>query len=357
MYIMADVGSRSDASVGRQSSPSTSNVQVKIKQEKLTPPQSPAARSSANSTGDDDGDRKNVGPVKSSNQLLNELFQTFNAIVPDTLFADLSSTPKRKMKKEKKSKKSKKDKKDGGDETGSKRHHKKVKKEKKDKHETTDDKHCRSSSGASQMGIKEEMVVVDAAKTEKRRIECEGGEDGAKRKQIKRERSGSREARERSAKTDHSDSRKKRSSSRTKDKSSADNSRVPAKSTKITIKCLKDSAVFREADRDSKRKASASSSKSHRPHHHRRQSESHASDTSVLSLSDEETYNRECDRYLKHRNESKRRSGRKDDRDLTNRSRDRSRDRPRRGDDRSERGENRFYAGSDRLRDEQRLVL
>lgn len=81
---------------------------VTIKQEKITPPGSPSSNAFINGTyltpsaaGDD---KTTIGPVKSSSEILGELFQVFSATVPDDLVNARAS--KKKHKKEKKSKKS-----------------------------------------------------------------------------------------------------------------------------------------------------------------------------------------------------------------------------------------------------------
>lgn len=96
---------------------------IKIKQEKITPPSSPKS-SSLNGTyitpvdaGIDD--KSQIGPIKSSTQILGELFQAFDAKVPEGLNkVHSSSSSRKKHKKEKKSKKSSRHKRSHSEEAG-----------------------------------------------------------------------------------------------------------------------------------------------------------------------------------------------------------------------------------------------
>lgn len=79
-------------------------LNIKIKQEKLSP--SPESPKKAEESEPDE--KKNVEPLKTSNQLLEELFSVFNAAPPENLLNDellISSLLKEKKKKSKKSKK------------------------------------------------------------------------------------------------------------------------------------------------------------------------------------------------------------------------------------------------------------
>lgn len=79
-------------------------LNMKIKQEKLSPP--PESPKKTEEIEPDE--KKNVEQLKTSNQLLEELFSVFNAAPPETLLNDellLSSLLKEKKKKSKKSKK------------------------------------------------------------------------------------------------------------------------------------------------------------------------------------------------------------------------------------------------------------
>lgn len=366
------------------SPPQSLVVQANIKQEKITPPQSPAheipAAVEETFIGTSD-DKKCVEPIKSSNQLLDELFQTFNAAVPEDLLTELSSAGKKKNKKEKKSKKSKhRERKDGqlGESSGKERHKKaKVKKEKRDKEVGSPDekgKHVKLEVETS--------VGLPKVKSEKRRIGYPGDEEDQQRQEkrskldrsgddhdlkrhrrIKTERSVSRENRDqhrnrKQIKVERSRSRERGSKSEVVDahltidrKSDQPTSgaKVLTKSTKIVIKNLKDSSIFKESEAKLK-KSSHHGDDHHRHRHRRRRSDgnvSEASNNSILSLSDEETYIFERDRHFEH--------DRRDER--SDRSRFRSRDRPRRTSDRHDRdvhrrsdhrSENRFYAGRDR---------
>lgn len=217
---------------------------VTIKQEKITPPSSPT-RSSLNGTyitpvggGGAIDDKSLIGPIKSSTEILGELFQAFDAEVPDGL--DRVTSARKKHKKEKKSKKSSRNKERHGEDGESsivadslaseKRKHRHAEKERK-RLET------KKSSADDQMAAK----LLER----KRRFESDNGSLPGISKIIKTENPIS------------------------------DADVGPSRNTKIVFKNLKDSEIL---------KNSALSS-------HRRQS--NMDNLSDLSLSDEETYMRQ----------------------------------------------------------------
>lgn len=129
---------------------------IKIKQEKITPPGSPVAKvigeNPEPSVNPPDSlfdtnlnpvneDKKSIIPLKSSNELLAELFDVFNAKPPESIISEISSTKSKKKKKKHKKhkKKSKSSNNDSKSESDSKDNDdenvigKKVRKEKKDK--------------------------------------------------------------------------------------------------------------------------------------------------------------------------------------------------------------------------------
>lgn len=324
---------------------SLSETSIKIKQEKLTPPPSPESVPSTTTENPTEAaidDKNAVTPVKSSNQLLDELFQAFSAVVPESLLCSNPSTSevaRKKHKKEKKSKKSK-HKERLGDDTDIKQpvkeeHRKRVKvkrekRSKNDKPDKNDKVHKSSSDAKTNIEPKTDEIKV---KVEKRRIGYpDDGEDQQRRhKRVKLERSRSKE---RSSKSEHPIER--------------DKGRILLSSSnskpKIVIKNLKDSTVIQDAEEKSKK----SSSRRHHHNHVRGHRDEHGSDNSAFSLSDEETYQLEKNSYFEHdRREDRRDRHRGHSRDRSRRSSDRQHH-ERSDHRRSDRGENRFYASRER---------
>lgn len=329
-------------------------IPIKIKQEKLTPPPSPSAiivpETIIESKETPADDKKDITPVKSSNELLDELFQAFSAVVPESLLSnpsiDVSSSSRKKHKKEKKSKKSKH--KDDDPDNPNREPHKrvKVKKEKRAKSDKPDKEKKIDQPSIDPVEepksevtkLKFEKPEVVKVKVEKRRIGYPDDEEDQLRrlKRVKVERSRSKER--------TSKSEKPREGSRV-DKLK---SRLGLKPTKIVIKSLKDSSVLKVAEEQSKKKSSRRQHHRHNRPGDRRHRDGNDSEHSAFSLSDEETYLIERDNYFEH--------DRREDR--SDRNRVRSRDRSRRSSDRHDRSdhhrrpdrsENRFYASRDRF--------
>lgn len=312
-------------------------ITIQIKQEKLTPPPSPQAdptQITVHPEKTEPDDKKVITPIKSSNELLDELFQAFSAVVPESLLsvsAPASESTRKKHKKEKKAKKSKHKERlvdDPDNPAVEEPHHKrvKVKKEKRSKRDKSETSHKPPSDDKSTSDPKPNEVKI---KVEKRRIGYpdEDVDHERRLKRVKHERCRSKE---RTSKAD------------TNGKTVQLRSSLVSKPT-IVIKSLKDSTVIRDAEEKSKTRIARHHKQDHR---HR---DGDASDNSNFSLSDEETYMLEQDHFYEH--------DRRDDRyDKQHHSRVRSRDRSRRSTDRHDRhnnrrtarDENRFYASRDR---------
>lgn len=235
---------------------------VTIKQEKITPPSSPTLRSTTlNGTyitpvvGDD---KSQIGPIKSSTEILGELFLAFDAQVPVGLDKAASSA-KKKHKKEKKSKKSSRHK---------ERHHhgedgeSSVDNPSSDKRKLRHAEKARKRSAEANKSLLAEIDDDDPLTAKllerKRRFESDNGcVQGISKIIIKTE----------------------------KPSTSVSNKILPAK---IVFKNLKDSEILRHTT------ASSSTSSSHRNHRNRNAGQSKNNDNlSDVSLSDEETYMRE----------------------------------------------------------------
>lgn len=320
---------------------SLADISGKIKQEKLTPPPSPKQESSITAAVDVKTD---ITPIKSSNELLDELFKAFSAVVPESILSNPApEISRKKHKKEKKSKKSKhKERKsddDAADEPKTDDHHHKrvkVKKEKRSKKDKPDKDRIAIDDKAIDPKSKEIKV-----KTEKRRIGYPDAEDDqlGRHKRIKLERSRSKERTIKVSKHTDSDKNEKLTYS------------LKSKPAKIVIKSLKDSTVIRDAEENNKKRSSRQHHPNHHHHHHhfeRRHRDGNGSDDSEISLSDEETYLLERSQnieYDRRKDRHDRKRGRSRDRS-SRRSSDRH---PERCDQRrSERGENRFYASRER---------
>lgn len=336
-------------------------VEVKIKQEKITPPPSPKCEPPNQNTeegesiglfrkiiNDEPIETKGfVEPIKSSNQILVELFQVFNAAPPEVDNADDSkdSHSKKAKKTKKKHKKEKKI------ERNSKKKHKKRKKREKcdiKSEPVSGDNNDTSSSSSEHCAapisyVKRIKLEVDD-EIVKKRMKRGLTEDGQSTKEERlgesNERSNSR-TRESSLKNKQSsstDDKKARTESQT-EKSTASASGLSTRS-KIVIKSLVDSDFYKknikEAERQEKRKSHSEKPIS---------STSRADDDndSAFSISDEDEYwkDRETSSYQRrlscererdiHGQDSSRRSSERESRRRRdNRSADRRRDYDRR---------------------------
>lgn len=287
---------------------------VKIKKEKLTPPPSPKDPNDFDITNDmlDSllGDRKPIAePIKSSNEILADLFKVFNAAPPtlDDDGADANIREGKSRKKHKKEKKSKKHKKrnrsDESTDSGNdeKPKSKKVKKEKSNKSEK---KHKKSKS--KERNTNKDDIVIKKEK-------CDTTETAVKVKKVNDPIDGSKE----NGSNDSKSVSEKKSPLGITVSLTKDNDGTTSK-RQIVIKNLVNSEVYqntikevearlkekekekvrkknREKEKDrEKRKKHRSRSKD--KHNHR---ESRRSHSSSLSLSDEETYLREREHYYR----------------------------------------------------------
>lgn len=233
---------------------------------------------------DDNIDNKNsVEPAKSSNEILAELFQVFTTSAPD-IVADLNKPKKSHKKKHKKDKKHKKIKKKGrsssdedavADEEDSSSKHpkiklKKVKKEKKDKHK--DKKHKQQRSSAELDLINEKDLKKE--KSDKRKYpETDLPDDNISYKKKRTDPISSK-------KSDELDIAEYEKQLLEKQETDAIRS-----SGKIVIKSLKDSSVYKNAVKEGEAKNLEKEKRLNFRHE--------SSKSSSISLSDEETYNRE----------------------------------------------------------------
>lgn len=272
--------------------PDEAFVAIKIKEEKITPPSSPRFNDI------DPEDKKSVEPAKSSNDLLAELFQVFGSTSDDFL-ADLGKKSKKKHKKEKKHKRNKQNG-DAEDSANASKEAKKMKKEKKDKRKDKDknkekeksrdkdkSKEARKvdiSKEKSPIRVKREstpLLTESEIKKEKRKSD---GLHHAHHKRRRRELAGKDDL-------DIVEYEKQLSAQ----KSATEMEKTKPAKGKIIIKDLKNSSVFEDAVRDKDRERNRRSST--------KNNEGELSDNSIksrnseISLSDEETYNIERDRY------------------------------------------------------------
>lgn len=333
--------------------PSVGNV--KIKQEKITPPSTPSAAAGNSDLADNLldnvlGDRKpEAVPLKSSNEILADLFKVFNAPPPALDSNDDSteeSAKKKHKKKHKKEKKAKKHKKRGTESDGSSKDSaeagklKKVKKEKKrDKRKSDNDddnagddkshKKRKKSKDKEKSADKSEIVIKKEKidKADDSRPKSDETKVGGKAKSetivsIKQESTTKKSPDEKTKRQritgPSSDETKKSIEKIQVSVSTSDPDGVVGR-RKIVIKSLVNSAVYqntlkevdikkaREKEREKekekekerlkerereKRKHSRRRSKSNdKPNEKRRRTHS-----SSLSLSDEETYLRERER-------------------------------------------------------------
>lgn len=307
---------------------------VKIKQEKVTPPATPNRVPSSSAAGlniTDDlldnilNDRKPAAePIKSSNEILADLFKVFNAAPPtlDDNSTDSTTAKKKKHKKEKKVKKEKKDKKErkrsrtnsennSEDSEKSKGH--KVKKAKK--HDSDGDHVKKRHKKSKEPEIKSEQLEVvikrekvdEAKKTTVRLETASKSHDGN---------AAGAAASKQSRPNDEKNPPMNIQVSLTKDNDGAISKR------KIVIKSLVDSTVYqdtmkevdakqKEKEREklkekekSKERTRDREKRKHTKHRSKsidkERSRNNRSRSSSLSLSDEETYLREKEREREH---------------------------------------------------------
>lgn len=287
---------------------------VKIKKEKITPPPSTKDPNDFDITNDmlDSllGERKPIAePIKSSNEILADLFKVFNA-APPTLDDDgidantQASKRKKKHKKEKKSKKHKKRSRSGESTYSECDELPKSKKTKKEKVNKSEKKHKKSKS--KERNTDKDGIVIKKEK-------CDMTENVVK---VKIEKDPEDESKEKSSKDLKSSSEKKAplgiTVSLTKDNDGTTSKR------QIVIKSLVNSEVYqntikeveaqqkerekvRKKDKEKDREKDREKRKKHRSRskdkHNRK--ESRRSRSSSLSLSDEETYLREREHYYR----------------------------------------------------------
>lgn len=270
--------------------PQSAFVAIKIKEEKITPASSPTHADPI------EDDKKSVEPAKTSNEILAELFQVFGSTSDDFL-ADLGKKSKKKHKKEKKHKR-KKENGDADDSANASKEAKKIKKEKRDKRKDKDknkekDKSMDADKSKEPRKVKEKSPI--RVKREPAPLLTEGEIKKEKRKGDHLEHHQRRRRRERELKDDDLDilEYEKQLSDQ---KCAIEMGKTKPAKGKIIIKDLKNSSVFEDAvrEKDRERKRRRSSTKAN---------EGELSDTSMksrnseISLSDEETYNTERDRY------------------------------------------------------------
>ncbi|KAG4068536.1 hypothetical protein HA402_004877 [Bradysia odoriphaga] len=303
---------------------------VKIKQEKITPPTSPvrnpatqllsvkqekeAVASNEHTIGESvfatflppSDDKKAVALTKSSEELLAELFQSFNSVPPTTLLADDGKTSKKSKKKHKKDKKKKHKKKgrsssdeengEDGDKAEKKLKLKKVKKEKKDK--SLDEKDIKSEKEKSKKRKSDDPLATSKHKKKKKDKDEERKDEldiDEYEKQLLE-----KVHREESTKSD------------------------PKMKSKIFIKSFKHSAIFEENVKQAEQRKKEKEKERKRDKHNV-ESESDQSKSSEISLSDEETYERNRSRFYERDTYYGNRS--RDDRHRDRSPRNRSRDR------------------------------
>lgn len=301
---------------------------VKIKQEKLTPPATPNHNNNISSATElsvtDDlldnilGERKPIAePIKSSNEILADLFKVFNAAPPtlddDESTKDSTTHKKKKHKKEKKVKKEKKRSRQNSESKASsvepKSKKRKVKKSKKheDNGSATETKRHKQHKKSKDTKTEKNDVIIKKEKIDEL-SEC----DTERKSNLK-------------SHDDDKINKEKNPPMQIQVSVSKDNNGTISK-RKIVIKSLVDSTVYhdtlkevdaktekeretlkeREKDREKinerlrereKRKHSHRSSKS-KEKDHRSSARSHSSS---LSLSDEETYLREREKEQRER--------------------------------------------------------
>lgn len=312
---------------------------VKIKQEKLTPPSSPSrntktssehqlvnVKKESSSTGPNEhilsesvfatllspnDDKQTIELTKSSEELLAELFQSFNSVPPSTspvVDAKALKKAKKKHKKDKKKKHKKKGRSSSDEENGegdveksdkSEKKHKskKVKKEKKDK--AFDGKDIKIEKDRSKKRNHEDASSTNKHKKRKKDKDEEPKDeldiDEYEKELLEKVR------REENAKSD------------------------PKIKSKMFIKSFKNSAVYEENVKQAEERRKEKEQKNDKYDDGEIRSESGDSKSSEISLSDEETYERNRSRFYERESYygTRSRDDRYKDRSPRNRSRDR----------------------------------
>lgn len=323
---------------------------VKIKEEKLTPPASPKVNSTSAGLSITDNLLDNIlseckpitEPIKSSDEILADLFKVFNATPPtlddDGSTKDSSSHKKKKHKKEKKVKKHKKHSRnnseckssDDDDNASQKSKKHKVKKSKKRKATDDNDIHDKKRHKKSkQTAIKKEKsdgIGLDVVAVKKDKIDDKNARTKNDSKSPSEIKLKSHDSTATDAKTTKSSDGEKKQSLSIQVCVTKDNDGLGSK-RKIVIKNLVDSTVYHDTlkevdakqkeklkekeheknegkererakntrDRDKRKHTSSRRSKSNEKEHRR----SARSRSSSLSLSDEETYLRERERDVR----------------------------------------------------------
>lgn len=356
---------------------------VTIKQEKITPPSSPKHELAMTDVSDDTlnlfrkivndepiESKPLVKPIKSSNQILAELFQVFNAAPPEVDDVDSKDLPTHHKKSKKSKKKHKKEKKT---ERKSKKKHKKHKKSDKNeiKSEPLSDENDTTSSDSE---------LEATVKAESKRIRIEPDERSGRTKRIKKEpkeekHRSKEESTHSSRKCSHSkthesssdqlhstgDKETMKNDSRLRSDGKATASTSGASTYKIVIKNLSNSALYKESVRQAEAKEK---SKSRMEKCSSSTSRANDDNDSAFSISDEDEYlkdhedfhcrrkspgQREHDRF--YGSESRRTSSERD-RDRHHRSRSRHNEHDHRDRDIERRDERRFNRNQDRREDD-----
>lgn len=280
---------------------------IKIKKEKVTPPPSPKKNADGDAAlilssidnildtalsaikGEKD-EKSAIEPVKSSNEILAELFQVFNSVPPDPLTASqeavdslLSKKKKKHSKHKKKHKKKGRSSSDDDEEVTDVHKHRKVKKEKKTKRKRDDS----PSKPDEKRKVKREKHDAPTAI----KVERESRSSHKRKRPPTNNDKSAKDATNLDIDIDEyeqkllEETKKKSSSSSSTTKSSSAGQR----SSKIVIKDLKHSAVYEETVSQVKAKE-REKQKSDAAHEDGELSVSAHSRNSSISLSDEETY-------------------------------------------------------------------
>ena len=313
---------------------------------------------------EEEDEKKNIEPVKSSNEILTELFKVFNAAPPEELLDDKNLIKKAKKHKKEKKKKRKKSKgedsvtesEDGGVGSGEKHKHKKSKKKHKHKHKE---------------GSKEKTKEKDKHKEKNKKKDRD--KERAKSKDKDRERS------KRDKKSSEREKSRDRAKSREKDKKlgefgerkrhhekedRTESSRKRKKTEDVESKANSFYNGYKERENSKERNEKEKVKIKTEPKERKSRRDSEDGHISEISLSDEETYLKEKE---SHGDYSKRKvhnsfydSSRDKERHLHERGysrehyRDRDRDRERDGSYRSRGFSKRYYSRYSRSRSRSR---
>lgn len=287
-------------------------LNIKIKTEKVTPPPSPTKNADAalilssidnildtalSAIKNEKDEKATIEPVKSSNEILAELFQVFNSVPPDPLTASqlVDSTSSKKKKKHKKHKK---------------------KHRKKGRSSSDDDEDSSGNDGPkTEQSSAEKIHKHKKVKKEKKRKRDESPPKSDEKRKVKREKPNTTTIKTESASARPSHKRKRPTEKSPKDATDLDMDIVEyeqklleetmkkpsssslttkslsagQRSSKIVIKDLRNSAVYEETVNQVKAKERAKQ-KSDTAHEEEELPRSGLSRSSSISLSDEETY-------------------------------------------------------------------